>query len=142
MNKIALSSQQPCMDESIQASDGGRLWTINPKAAERVAQLRKEVAEFKNLGICGKVLEEVNQKKRGAKADKDYLPKAINRLETLYMEYNDHPYEKDASKKDKKERIRRRNEISALESRIMKRLEEMEQYKKTQTLENRVRIIL
>ena len=50
---------------------------------------------------------------------------AVDNLENLYIEYAEFPYTKSSSKADKKERARRRNEISALESRITKKIGEM-----------------
>ena len=70
------------------------------------------------------ITEEKKKGKRGVKPDANYLPNAVNKLEKLYLDYESYPYKKDASKAYQKERTRKRNEISALESRINKKLEE------------------
>ena len=70
--------------------------------------------------------DEVGMKrKRGVKPAADYMNIAVDNLENLYIEYAQYPYKKDSSSAAKKERARRRNEISALESRITKKIGEM-----------------
>ena len=66
------------------------------------------------------------KRKRGVKPDADYMNIAVDNLENLYIEYAQFPYRKGSSKAAKKERARRRNEISALESRITKKIGEMQ----------------
>ena len=62
--------------------------------------------------------------KRGVKPNEEYLTIAVDNLENLFIEYQGHGYYRNADALYKKERARRRNEISALESRIKKRLGE------------------
>lgn len=50
---------------------------------------------------------------------------AVDNLENLYIDYANYPYKKELSNEEKKERARRRNEISALESRVSKKIAEM-----------------
>ena len=65
------------------------------------------------------------KRKRGVKPAADYMDIAVDNLENLYIEYAQYPNAKGSSKAVKKERARRRNEISALESRITKKIGEM-----------------
>ena len=73
------------------------------------------------------IKEEKRKGKRGVKPDDNYLTSAVDNLENLYLDYQEFPYKKGATVEEKKERARRRNEISALESRIHKKLEEEKQ---------------
>ena len=61
--------------------------------------------------------------KRGVRPNWHYLEIALDNLENLYIEYySETSYNRNADAKTKKERQRRRNEISALESRFKKKL--------------------
>ena len=62
------------------------------------------------------------KRKRGVKPAADYMNIAVDNLENLYIDYASYPYKKDLTSAEKKERARRRNEISALESRITKKI--------------------
>ena len=74
------------------------------------------------MGKNGEVQE---KRKRGVKPDADYMNIAVDNLENLYIDYARYPYKKTLDDAGKKERARRRNEISALESRISKKISEM-----------------
>ena len=67
--------------------------------------------------------------KRGVKADKNYLKNAVKNLKKLYINYTLYPHMKksdeDFCQKEMDKRTRKRNEISALESRIKKKIEEV-----------------
>ena len=61
-------------------------------------------------------------------AAEDYMIIAVDNLENLYIKYAMQPFKKKGgglNEVNKKERGRRRNEISALESRITKKIEEI-----------------
>ena len=92
------------------------------KAVKKLQRLRKE-ADIVNKSQSKESIKDRRKGMRGVKPNEDYLNIAIDNLELLFIEYLDYPYEKNASEKDRKERIRRRNEISALESRVKKRIE-------------------
>ena len=63
-------------------------------------------------------------KKRGVKADPDYFKKAMNDLRRKYIKFEDYPYKRKADDTYTKKRNKKRNEISALESRIKKKISE------------------
>ena len=70
------------------------------------------------------------------------MTSAVDNLENLYLDYQKYPYKKGATEADKKERARRRNEISALESRIHKKLEEEKQQQGNQKLKNKINLFV
>ena len=78
---------------------------------------KAETRRFQNL-----IDQQPEVKKRGVKANKDYLRIAIDNLENQYIAYFRTPRAKTLSLKAKQERVKKRNEISALESRIMQKL--------------------
>ena len=66
---------------------------------------------------------------------------AVDNLENLYIEYAEYPYKKGLSNAAKKERARRRNEISALESRITKKIGEMQSHQAIYILKNKLKML-
>ena len=60
------------------------------------------------------------------KPEKEYLDIAVDNLENLYIDFVNCPYKKNQTTLEKRERARKRNEISALESRISKRMQEVQ----------------
>ena len=81
------------------------------------------------------------KRKRGVKPAEDYMNIAVDNLENLYIEYAEYPYKKGSSEQEKKERARRRNEISALESRISKKIGEMQSHQEIYILKNKLRML-
>ena len=78
--------------------------------------------------LIGRLTEVGEKRKRGVKPAEDYMNIAVDNLENLYIEYAEFPYKKGSTDAEKKERARRRNEISALESRITKKIGEMQSH--------------
>ena len=111
----------------------GLLLNLNEKADRKVKAFRKQIAEL------WKYQQQQPQLiKRGVKANSDYLKIAIDNLENYYIRYEGTPYDRKLSPKSKQERVRKRNEISALESRIIKKLDELKAQDKWASLRAKV----
>ena len=83
--------------------------------------------------VMDKILKEFREKKvskRGVKPKERYLENSVNRLERHYIEYfkmDKIKLKKDpeTGKPERDPRIKKRNEISALESRVQKRISDL-----------------
>ena len=120
----------------------GVLRAHNPKVANKVDNLRRQVAEVQqSIMSCLDNQESEGKcaKKRGFKSNKHPLKNVVDHLENLYIQYQSYPYNRHAPDEYKDERARRRNEISAVESRIKKRLEDVRQEQGIQKLKNSVK---
>lgn len=93
-----------------------------PQHIQKKLQLLKEETSEDEENVAAAIKKPC---KRGVKADWNYLEQAVGNLETLYINYTEFPYEKSATESRKRERTRKRNEISALESRIKKKIDEL-----------------